>query len=67
MNEQQMNAAACWLVGPTAPLPAEPVPAMAYVPFQQWAADLNQPEEALDPGTLFPVLEKPFNGRRFCP
>lgn len=42
------------------PLPADPVPAMAYVPFQQWSANLHSADRALDAGTLFPVLDKPF-------
>ena len=47
-----------------APLPADPVPGMAYVPFQQWCSGLNDVERAFDAGTLFPVLDKPFYGRR---
>lgn len=47
-----------------APLPADPVPAMAYVPYQQWSSSLHSAERALDTGTLFPVLDKPFYGRR---
>lgn len=48
-----------------APLPQDPVPAMAYVPFQQWSRDLHSPEAAFEAGTLFPVLDKPFlYGRR---
>lgn len=43
-----------------APLPADPVPAMAYVPYQQWSANLHSPERALESGTLFPVLDRPF-------
>ena len=43
-----------------APLPADPVPAMAYVPFQQWSQNLHSPERALASGTLFPVLDRPF-------
>jgi len=46
------------------PLPANPVPAMAYVPFQQWSSNLHSAERALDAGTLFPVLDKPFYGGR---
>ena len=46
------------------PLPANPVPTMAYVPFQQWCNTLHSAERALDSGTLFPVLDKPFYGRR---
>ncbi|WP_322176790.1 spore coat associated protein CotJA [Acutalibacter caecimuris] len=46
------------------PFPADAVPAMAYVPFQQWSSNLHSAERALDAGTLFPVLDKPFYGRR---
>ena len=45
------------------PLPEDPVPGMAYVPFQQWS-ETYEPARALDDGTLFPVLNKPFYGRR---
>ena len=45
------------------PLPENPVPGMAYVPFQQWG-ETYEPSRALDSGTLFPVLDKPFYGRR---
>ena len=46
------------------PLPRRtPVPGMAYVPFQQWS-ETYEPARALDDGTLFPVLNKPFYGRR---
>lgn len=44
----------------TTPLPPDPVPAMAYVPYQQWQEGLLAPEKALSAGTLFPVLDKPF-------
>ncbi len=37
---------------------------MAYVPYQQWSSSLHSAERALDAGTLFPVLDKPFYGRR---
>lgn len=53
----------CPLKGARTPLPEDPVPAMAYVPFQQWE-QTYEPERALDAGTLFPVLDKPFYGRR---
>ncbi len=43
--------------------PAETPPAMAYVPFQMEMATYP-PEEALCVGTLFPVLDKPFTGKR---
>ena len=48
---------------PTMPLPEDPVPAMAYVPFQQFDRTLA-PEQALEAGTLFPELDKPFCGRQ---
>jgi len=43
--------------------PDETPPAMAYVPFQQ-EMTTYPPEEALCAGTLFPVLDKPFTGKR---
>ena len=64
MNEE-MREQTCELQGPVAPLPEDPVPAMAYVPFQQWDGELICSEDALSSGTLFPVLDKPFCGRRF--
>ena len=54
---------ACPLKGGRAPLPEDPVPAMAYVPFQQWG-QMYEAERALDSGTLFPELDKPFFGRK---
>lgn len=54
------TATACDLTMQTTPLPQDPVPAMAYVPYQQWHAELLTPENALTTGTLFPVLDKPF-------
>ena len=54
----------CPLPGGRAPLPAAPVPGMSYVPFQQWNGDLYAPDRALEAGTLFPVLDKPFLGGR---
>ena len=44
-----------------APLPAMPVVAMAYVPFQQFNLTYA-PEKGLDLGTIFPELDKPFLG-----
>ena len=44
-------------------MPASPVLAMAYVPMQQFD-ETYEPEQALDNGTLFPDLNKPFLGRR---
>lgn len=43
------------------PLPAMPVVAMAYVPFQQFNTTFT-PEKGLEMGTLFPELDKPFLG-----
>ena len=37
--------------------------AMAYVPYQHFD-DLNEPCKALEQGTLFRALYKPFNGRK---
>lgn len=60
MSEELMGQS-CKLKDP-APLPEETVPAMAYIPFQQWG-DVYGELKAFDRGTLFPVLDKPFYGR----
>lgn len=38
-------------------------PAMAYVPMQRWG-EVFSPARALRHGTLFPILDKPFTGKR---
>lgn len=48
---------------PMSQFPAYPVVGMAYVPWQQ-PKDVYEPEVALQRGTLFPCLDKPFLGRR---
>ncbi len=45
------------------PLPANPVAAMLYVPMQIDTTMFDE-MKALDCGTLFPVLNKPFAGKR---
>lgn len=42
------------------PLPKKVTEAMAYVPFQN-AGELYAPEHAIQAGTLFPELDKPFD------
>jgi len=42
---------------------AKQVPAMAYVPYQKFAPTLEL-KKALQVGTIFPELCKPFCGRR---
>ena len=45
------------------PLPEDPVLAMAYVPFQQYnPRNIYSADDALEQGTLFPDLDKPFSG-----
>ncbi len=44
-------------------LPEDTAVTMAYVPFQL-DKSCYSPEKALQEGTLFPVLDKPFCGRR---
>lgn len=41
------------------PLPENPVPAMAYVPFQN-NNKLYSADHGLVTGTMFPALDKPF-------
>lgn len=43
------------------PLPSDPVVAMAYVPFQV-ADSVYSAEQGLNSGTMFPELNKPFEG-----
>lgn len=37
--------------------------AMTYTPWQRWGEVYNA-EKGLDRGTIFPVLDMPFSGRR---
>jgi len=64
---EECTGQACTLSGngssTMSPLPENMVVAMAYVPFQQFSK-VYTPEQALDAGTLFPELDKPFYGRR---
>ena len=47
-----------------APLPSRTVEAMAYVPFQQYGSKTYSPAQALESGTVYPVLDKPFYGSK---
>lgn len=40
--------------------------AMAYVPWQRFNGIYDNLDEALNAGTVFPELDKPFTGRRCC-
>lgn len=66
---------------PACSMPARPMPhscnrkndplanmplAMAYVPWQ-FFQDVYEPDKALQYGTIFPELNKPFYGRGGCP
>ena len=62
MDEYSMENT-CMADGSISPLPQNPQVAMAYVPFQQLGS-VYPAEKALDAGTLFPELDKPFYGRR---
>lgn len=48
----------------TDPLAAYPL-AMAYVPWQYFCSSY-EPDKALETGTIFPELDKPFMGKRGC-
>ena len=50
---------------PISPLPKNPVPAMAYIPFQQFSQPYSS-QEGFKKGTLFPCLDKPFLGEGGC-
>ena len=45
------------------PMPEDPAYAIAYIRWQE-LSQVYEPDEALQKGTLFPVLDKPFYGRR---
>lgn len=46
------------------PLPDDTTVAMAYVPFQQMNSKLYSPAQALEAGTAYPILDKPFYGNK---
>ena len=46
------------------PLPDKTSEAMAYVPFQQYNSKIYSPAQALEAGTVYPVLNKPFFGSK---
>ena len=46
------------------PLPKDTVEAMAYVPFQQQNSKTYSPSQALESGTVYPILDKPFYGKK---
>lgn len=48
------------------PLPENTAEAMAYVPFQQYNSDIYSPAQALEAGTVYPVLNKPFFGSKYA-
>lgn len=58
-----MNGQACVFADDPTPLPKDYVVAMAYVPYQQFNT-IYPAEKALDTGTAFPELDKPFYGRK---
>ncbi len=62
MDEYRMDST-CQTDGGITLLPKDPQVAMAYIPFQQLGS-VYTAERALDAGTLFPELDKPFYGRR---
>ncbi|MBQ3418162.1 MAG: spore coat associated protein CotJA [Ruminococcus sp.] len=47
-----------------APLPEDPVEAMAYVPFQPYSPALCSPHLGFENGTIFRSLNKPFYGSK---
>ncbi len=46
------------------PLPQNPVEAMAYIPYQQCGSKTYSAAQALESGTAYPVLDKPFFGEK---
>lgn len=56
-REEPDNSSSCCRIFTTQPISY----AMAYVPFQTWRK-VYDPSVALDRGTIFPELDKPFIG-----
>lgn len=52
----------CGCSGENRYMDREFVPAMAYVPWQYFTT-VYEPDKALEIGTIFPELDKPFLGR----
>ena len=50
------------MVDDRTPFPAHTPVAMAYVPYQNMT-EVYEPEHALQVGTIFPELDKPFPGK----
>lgn len=46
------------------PLPKDTTVAMAYVPYQSTMGAMYSPEQGVECGTMFQVLDKPFYGGR---
>ena len=46
------------------PLPKDTVEAMAYIPFQMQNSKTYAPAQALESGTIYPILDKPFYGSK---
>ncbi len=61
MYEEMMEGQSCKITEIITPLPANPVVAMAYVPYQKYG-EVYAAEKGLETGTIFPELDKPFLG-----
>ena len=46
------------------PFPSDTAETMAYIPFQQHNSKLYSPAQALEAGTVYPILDKPFFGSK---
>lgn len=46
------------------PLPSDTVEAMAYIPYQQFGSKTYSAAQALESGTAYPILDKPFFGSK---
>ncbi len=46
------------------PIPETVAEAMAYIPYQQQNSKTYTPAQALESGTVYPVLDKPFYGSK---
>ena len=64
-NRQMNTGDRCSVFDPTSELPKKISPTMMYVPFQTDTTVYDE-MKALEEGTLFPVLNKPFMAGAGC-
>lgn len=63
VGDRDKPCTSCPLNNTMSAFPAETPVGMAYVPYQRWK-NVYEPSAALDRGTVFEDLDKPFLGEK---